>query len=529
MQFRYPFAIVLTGLATAAFASTGLGSTGVAGFLPPARSYFEARVDHRLAGRLSIERHLEEVERHLRAYPPAGLTPAQSAARAARLEDLRAYRLRGEFPQNLDFPDRIIPYFIDARGIACAVGHLMLLSGGSALAEEIARTRNHAYIPEIEDARLQAWARENGLTPEECARIQPSYPPRNRDVLGIGFDTRHRPWVVTGSDTYNGTPLLLSRVEPQGWSTQALPGKATGSFCMLGDRTLLMKPSGFYWNGEFLDHPGISSLGTDRCEAAPDGRSFWVSGLHGMRRFTVEGQGPPLLVETVRAGAEGLPSDTVSHVAVARERVWAGTSKALAWRTDGGAWGRLAYASLGGLGLGGLRSDGGPDAWLGLHTSRPEDRRYEIAWPFSENGLHRIDGNGKVTRYHRGNSALPGDTILVAAPAGDGSVWLSCDWVTLYRFTPPHGLAAMPFRFPFAWLLKPDGLGRLVLGTRGGGLYRVEGDSLAYLGFPTGVTALAPRTASGGSRWTGWRGLLSPGGDARFPLDVLGRRAGLSR
>lgn len=92
------------------------------------------------------------------------------------LEALAEYRARGVFPQNLDLPDRKVPYFVDASGIRCAMAHLIEISGGGALVERIARTRNNATIHELADEpELVAWLGAAGLTLEEAATIQPSY------------------------------------------------------------------------------------------------------------------------------------------------------------------------------------------------------------------------------------------------------------------------------------------------------------------------------------------------------------------
>jgi hypothetical protein len=76
-----------------------------------------------------IRTHLSEVERLLRARDVNGLSPELRHARARNLDELHAYWMRGVFPRNHDFPEHRVPYFIDAEGRACAVGHLMIASG----------------------------------------------------------------------------------------------------------------------------------------------------------------------------------------------------------------------------------------------------------------------------------------------------------------------------------------------------------------------------------------------------------------
>jgi hypothetical protein len=88
---------------------------------------------------------------------------------------MHAYAAAGRFPQNTDFPGRLVPYFVDYLGTACAVGHLMRLDGYEELVNRIAASDNHVHIAEVKDGPLVDWIRNSGLTQEECALIQPSY------------------------------------------------------------------------------------------------------------------------------------------------------------------------------------------------------------------------------------------------------------------------------------------------------------------------------------------------------------------
>jgi len=123
-----------------------------------------------------IQAHILRAERWAAARDVSGLSPAARAARRRLLQELAVYRRRGVFPQNRDFPGRRMPYFIDARGVRCAMAHLIELAGGAALVQRIAQTRNNAYVRELADEpELIAWLDRNGLSVEEAARIQPSY------------------------------------------------------------------------------------------------------------------------------------------------------------------------------------------------------------------------------------------------------------------------------------------------------------------------------------------------------------------
>lgn len=529
MQGPYRFALALSCLATSALAS-----------LTPARSYFESRRDARLPAIVSIQKHLAEVEHHLRTYPPAGLTAGQAAARAERLEDLRAYTRRGDFPRNLDFPDRVIPYFIDARGIACAVGHLMLLSGGGSLATEIARTRNQVYIPEVRDPRLAEWARNNGLTLEECAWIQPSYAAHYGDIIDLDFDGGNRPWVATGNGVSIGG-YVLSRLGTEGWAPHsANPAVSYRDFCMVGDKPLMVHYAGLSWNGGATSHAEVGAMDMQgsHCAAMPDGAGFWVGGKSGLWKFTVDGEGAPVLSEKVRAGAGALPGDTVVGIAAAGDRLWAATSRGVAYRKGSGAWSLgMEYADMSGRYPGGLEADGAKGAWIGTRITTWISQDDRVSTPFSEKGLARMDSNGQVTWYHMDNSPLPDNGIHRAAGAKDGGVWLTTNGGKIMHFLPPDRLTVLPAVLTLSInALEVDREGRLHVGTYGGamataptrGLYRLEGDSLVWIGHPSPSSSIARKEGRHPGRAAGWRDLLGPGGDGLSRLDMLGRRFRLS-
>jgi MYXO-CTERM domain-containing protein len=139
--------------------------------------------------RFRIRRHLALVEATLRRETPPDLAEGPARARARLLDELHLYAERGNFPQNLDFPDRRVPYFIDEFGTASAVGHLMIISGAAQLAHEIARDENNDVVADIDHPGVGAWLAANGLTAADAAWIQPSYGP-------CGFDGE----LVCGTD-----------------------------------------------------------------------------------------------------------------------------------------------------------------------------------------------------------------------------------------------------------------------------------------------------------------------------------------
>ncbi|MEO8699564.1 MAG: hypothetical protein ABI867_05945 [Kofleriaceae bacterium] len=123
-----------------------------------------------------IQTHLATVDHELRIADTSGLSSDQRARRAMLIAELARYRDRGVFPRNLQF-DRPTPYFIDDRGVRCAMAHLIETHGGAALVARVAATANTAYIRDLAgDAELRGWLDANGLTTAEAARIQPSYP-----------------------------------------------------------------------------------------------------------------------------------------------------------------------------------------------------------------------------------------------------------------------------------------------------------------------------------------------------------------
>ena len=127
------------------------------------------------AERALVRAHLAEVEAALRAAPTDHLDAGKRANRATLLDELRAYRLAGIFPRNVDVPGRS-PVFVDNDGVHCAVGYLIHRSGGDELVAAVAGARNHARIFELlDEPALVAWLEGSGLSPVEAAWIQPMY------------------------------------------------------------------------------------------------------------------------------------------------------------------------------------------------------------------------------------------------------------------------------------------------------------------------------------------------------------------
>lgn len=136
-----------------------------------------------------VAAHIEGAEQLARSARPRGLDRLRHIVRTLLLQELEAYRREGVFPKNRDFPERAVPYFVDADGTRCAMAYLLELGGASALVAKIASERNNAFVHELADEpELLSWLDAAGLTVDEAARIQPSYCASNTTmVCGGGF------------------------------------------------------------------------------------------------------------------------------------------------------------------------------------------------------------------------------------------------------------------------------------------------------------------------------------------------------
>lgn len=151
--------------------------------------------------------HYAAVERELLERDVTGFTPAQLATRQSLIDALGAYRVRGVFTENTDFPGARVPYFVDHQGRLCAVATLLHESGQDELVQRVARANNHVWVSELAgDADFASWLERVGLGFEEAVRIQgpgggpdiPTAPPEPPP------DGGRRP--VTGPARPAGTP-----------------------------------------------------------------------------------------------------------------------------------------------------------------------------------------------------------------------------------------------------------------------------------------------------------------------------------
>jgi len=119
--------------------------------------------------------HLMLVEKTLRQRPVNGLNETQKHNRIKYLNILNSYWKAGKVPLNTYHLKRT-PVFIDENRTHCAVGYLLQQGGYASIAESINRDQKFAYIQEITNPDLKIWQVQSGLSVEELAWIQPSYP-----------------------------------------------------------------------------------------------------------------------------------------------------------------------------------------------------------------------------------------------------------------------------------------------------------------------------------------------------------------
>lgn len=201
---------------------------------PNPRSLYERTADLRIDQQTRIRGHLLAVETQLREVLPPWLSPQQQARRDKMLDELAEYREEGVFPKNTMYQDGPRPVFIDEDNVHCAVGHLIKQSGHPELAQKVRDLDNSIYVPQLKDEAFLHWAQEHGLTPEECACIQPSYDyggsrrglglPRayipedpNRPSKNRQHDARDRPrgYIPEDPNRWSKNPQNDPRVRPQ--------------------------------------------------------------------------------------------------------------------------------------------------------------------------------------------------------------------------------------------------------------------------------------------------------------------------
>jgi hypothetical protein len=244
-----------------------------------------------------VARHIERaVVNARRSRPPRDRVKA--LVRALLLGELARYRRRGVFPKNRDFPERAMPYFVDADGTRCAVAHLLEVGGQAALVAKIARERNNAFVRELADEpELLAWLDAAGMSVEEAAAIQPTYcDVPAASICGGAFQTR----------VVNAAGVAEVRPEGVGMGTVvAIYGDGAG--LNVGDKVLANGQRG----NEKLLLVAISRDGFKRTQASP--KSTLPAGM-------------PMLGAGIAIDTNGILQDSGEHP-LTREQVVAAVSK----------------------------------------------------------------------------------------------------------------------------------------------------------------------------------------------------------
>ena len=165
-----------------------------------------------------IQKHLELVLLHLKNNPPANLSTSQKEKREGLLKALNNYTIEKSFPVNTKHVIRT-PYFVDDKGVHCAVGQLMHVSGNDALVQAIKRDFNYSYLKDIKTPGVLEWCSTHGFTLEELKWIQPGYNPTavltavsggvNGPVTVLTRDFQNNGLIVAGQfDSLNLLPCL---------------------------------------------------------------------------------------------------------------------------------------------------------------------------------------------------------------------------------------------------------------------------------------------------------------------------------
>lgn len=159
-----------------------------------------------------IQTHLFLVHKTLSQRATSHLSPQQKANREASLKALWSYAEEGAFPNNFTHPYRT-PIFIGPKGNYCAVGHLLKESGYDAIAQQIKKKMNYAYLLDMQNGDLTKWVAQSGFTPEELAWIQPGYSPNPQyQKMKDGFNGPVSAFSVTSS----GELLVGGRFDSSG-------------------------------------------------------------------------------------------------------------------------------------------------------------------------------------------------------------------------------------------------------------------------------------------------------------------------
>jgi hypothetical protein len=153
------------------------GAAFAVGGSRPTTSLAEPESDARAVEVRRIRVHFDSVLAELQMRDVTALDASQRDNRRTLLATLSAYRDRGVFPHNYDFPGDAVPYFVDREtGTLCAVAHLLASTGRRDIVDRVARADNNVWVAQLAgDTAFGTWLGANGLTLVEAARIQVPY------------------------------------------------------------------------------------------------------------------------------------------------------------------------------------------------------------------------------------------------------------------------------------------------------------------------------------------------------------------
>ncbi len=147
-----------------------------------------------------ISFHLHQTIGMLRDIEHSCFDDKTIVKRIELLDQLKRYAQKKIFPVNI-YHSKRQPYFIDHKGVHCAVGYLMKVSGYENLAKKISENENYAYLSEIKTPGVAQWAKTHGFTLNELALIQPGYQPDNNIyAVGNGTNGSVKKFIKMGSD-----------------------------------------------------------------------------------------------------------------------------------------------------------------------------------------------------------------------------------------------------------------------------------------------------------------------------------------
>jgi hypothetical protein len=443
------------------------------------RSYYEAKVNLAEPEKSRIQKHLAFLEDSLRHNPPDNMAANLLINRESQLQRLHEYWMRGEFPVNRDFSDKLAPYFVDAKGIPCAVGYLLLTSNGEALVRDITQKNNFAYIRDIQDTRFDAWVSRSGLTREECARIQPSYGGGSNysDVKDLVVDNRDSLWVVAQESGFCMGCSALATWKDKQWRILGAPGDKYQSLVVIDSgKAIIGTRNGLWWRQESYEKPiSFLSMIRDTSDA-----SLWAGTDQGLMHFSIQADST---LKRLGAFSPSATSFVINRLSATGKTIWMASAAGVsAFSKANQNWTQWDTTKLRVSRVLDVQGSNGDTLWLGVDGSTRLGSDPIVA--FSTKGIWRMH-NGVISRYQRNNSALPSDTVYGALAMDNNRIWIVSAGA-VYQFTPPNTLKKMA-----DFSNRPGPIARMAVNKRGqlwvgtrGGVFQLQNNVMVAIGNP---------------------------------------------